>query len=251
MSLELDIQKVIEEKFRELNRPDLIRSPLVAYSSAHDPKFKELKQHIGPWHVLPTDILPEAESVISYFIPFTREVALGPKNEPDGCPIWSKAYIVINAYFAEVNRAVIAYLESQGYQATTIPAAQAYDPDTFHAGWSHRSAAVVAGLATLGANNLGITSKGSGGRFCTIITSAKLEPNRELPKKRCPYPVNGACGLCIKACPAGALTPSGTNKAACQAELNKNPERLAKKNAPYVADICGKCLAACPLVYIE
>lgn len=251
MSLELEIQRIIAQTFAELNRPDLIRSPLVAFSSAHDPKFVQLKEIVGPWHCLPVDFLPEAESVISYFIPFTREVALGPKNEPEGCPVWSEAYITINAHFHVVNQAVQAFLESQGHQVAQIRPPRAYDPETFHAPWSHRSAAVIAGLATLGANNLAITDKGSGGRFCSLITSAKLEPSRTVPKKQCPYPINGSCGLCIRACPAGALTGGGTIKPACQAELNKNPERLRKLNAPYIADICGKCLSVCPLVYLE
>ena len=251
MSLEQEIQNVIEDTFARLNRPDLIRTPIVAFASAHDPKYQELKTIIGPWHTLPADWLPEAESVISYFIPFTKEVALGPKNEPDGCPVWSEAYITINNHFHVVNQAVQDYLESKGYKAAQIKPPKAYDPETFHAVWSHRSSAVIANLATLGANNLAITEKGSGGRFCSLITSARLEPNREPPKKQCPYPVSGKCGLCIRACPAGALTGGGTDKPACQAELNKNPERLKKLNAKFIADICGKCLSVCPLVYIE
>ena len=251
MSLELEIQRIIEEKFAELGRPDLIRTPIVAFADAHDAKFEALKTVVGPWHQLPTDFLPEAQTVISYFIPFTKEVALAPKNEPDGSPVWSEAYILINRHFHGVNQAVQDYLESRGYAAAQIKPPRAYDPETFHAIWSHRSAAVIANLAAFGANNLAITDKGSGGRFCSLITSARIETRREPPKKQCPYFKNGGCGLCFKACPAGALGGGITDKAACQAELNKNPERLAKKNAPYVADICGKCLAACPLVYIE
>ena len=251
MSLETEIRRIIEETFAELNRPDLIRTPLVAFASAQDPKYQELKTLVGPWHQLPTDFLPDARTVISYFIPFTKEVALAPKNEPDGSPIWSEAYILINQHFHVVNQAVQDYLESQGYSAAQIRPAKAYDPETFRAPWSHRSTAVIAGLAAFGANNLAITDKGSGGRFCSLITSAKLEPTRSAPKKRCPYFINGGCGLCLKACPAGALDGGITNKAACQAELNKNPERLQKKNARYIADICGKCLSVCPLVYIE
>ena len=251
MSLELEIQRIIEEKFAELGRPDLIRTPIVAFADAHDAKYEALNTVVGPWHQLPTDFLPEAQTVISYFIPFTKEVALAPKNEPDGSPVWSEAYILINRHFHVVNQAIQDYLESQGYQAAQIRPPKAYDPDNFHALWSHRSAAVIANLAAFGANNLAITDKGSGGRFCSIITSARLESRREPPKKQCPYFVNGACGLCIKACPAGALTGGSTNKRACQDELNKTPERLKTLTAKYIADICGKCLSVCPLVYLD
>ncbi len=251
MSLELEIQKIIEEQFAALNRSDLIRTPLVAFSSAQDPRFAQLKDIIGPWHQLPTDFLPEAQSVISYFIPFTKEVALGPKREPEGCSVWAEAYNTINAYFPVVNQAVLEYLQSQGYAADSVRTLKAFDPVTFQAAWSHRSAAVIAGLATFGANNLAITDKGSGGRFCSILTSAKLKPGQDKPKKQCPYLVNGSCGLCFRACPAGALTGSGTNKVLCDQELHRNRERLLLQGSASTATVCGKCLSACPLVYIE
>ncbi len=250
MSLELEIQKIIEKQFAALSRPDLVRQPLVAFSSAQDPQFAQLKEIIGPWHQLPTDFLPEARSVISYFIPFTREVALGPSREPEGCPIWAEAYNTVNAWFPAVNQAVIDYLKSQGYAADSVRTEKAFDPVTFQALWSHRSAAVIAGLAAFGANNLAITDKGSGGRFCTILTSASLEPGRDRPKNQCPYLRNGSCGLCFRACPAGALTGSGTDKALCSQELHRNRERLQQMGSSNCATVCGKCLSACPLVYI-
>lgn len=251
MSLELEIQKIIEEKILQLNRPDLFRAPLVAFSSARDDRYKELKRIIGAWHCTPVELLPEAESVISYFVPFTKEVVSQPKGVADGSALWSEAYQEINAYFNEVNQAVQKYLESQGHLVTTIRATHTYDPKDLQAYWSHRSAAVIAGLASLGANRLAITEKGSGGRFCTVITSAKLEPNTKPAPQRCLYFKNGSCGLCFKACPVGALRSDGMDKFACQDELNKNQEKIRQETTLISADTCGKCISICPFSYIE
>ena len=40
MSLETEIQKIIEEKFAELNRPDLIRTPIVALHPPMTPSIR-------------------------------------------------------------------------------------------------------------------------------------------------------------------------------------------------------------------
>lgn len=251
MNLELEIRKIIEDKVEELGRTDLFRVPLVAFSSADDERFKELKHLIGDWHLTPKELLPEAQSVISYFVPFTREVVMNPKKMKDGSALWSEAYQEINAYFDVINEAIKTCLESEGYLVMTIPSTHTYDPKDLKAAWSHRSAAVIAGLATLGANRLAITEKGSGGRFCTVITSAELEANSAPIEEKCMYKKNGSCGLCFKACPIGALKPDGLDKFACQDELNKNQDILRKETKLVDADTCGKCISICPLAYIE
>jgi len=251
MSLEAEIKKIIVDRVEKLNRPDLFRIPLVAFSSADDERYEELKTLIGDWHKTPKEFLPEARSVISYFVPFTKEVVMNPKKMKDGSALWSEAYQEINAYFDVINEEVKSYLESKGYQVMTIPSTHTYDPKDLKAAWSHRSAAVVAGLATLGANRLAITEKGSGGRFCSVITSAELEPNPVPIEEKCLYKKNGSCGLCFKACPIGALKPEGLDKFACQDELNKNQDILRKETKLVDADTCGKCISVCPLSYIE
>ncbi|MDD6442559.1 MAG: epoxyqueuosine reductase [bacterium] len=251
MNLESKIKKLVENKVEELGRPDLFRAPLVAFSSVDDERFLELKQLIGDWHLTPKELLPEAKSVISYFVPFTKEVVMNPKKMKDGSALWSEAYQEINAYFDVINEAIKSYLESEGYLVMTIKSTHTYDPKDLKATWSHRSAAVIAGLATLGANRLAITEKGSGGRFCTVITSAELEPNPAPIEEKCMYKKNGSCGLCFKACPIGALKSDGLDKFACQDELNKNQDLLRKETTLVDADTCGKCISACPLAYID
>ncbi len=104
-NLEQEIEQIVVNKMADLNRPDLFRKPLVGFSSAHDPQYPGLKEIIGPWHSNPTEILPEAESVISYFVPFTKTVVSGPKDAPTTSPLWAEAYMVINKYFAEISEA--------------------------------------------------------------------------------------------------------------------------------------------------
>lgn len=249
--LEKAIEQLVASKVSDLNRPDLLRAPLVAFSSAHDPQYQELKKIIGPWHLNPTEILPEAESVISYFVPFTRAVVSEPKTVKDGSPLWGEAYVVINPYFADISEAISRYLTGLGHLAAAIPATHTYDPKTIECQWSHRSAANIAGLGSFGANRMLITAKGSGGRFCTVITSAKLEANEIKPESRCLSEKKGACGRCFDICPVGALLPGKFDKFLCQAVTDRNKELNSGIPILCEADTCGKCISVCPLAYIS
>jgi hypothetical protein len=43
---------------------------LVAFAAPDDPLFVQLKEIVGPTHAVPRAILPEAKTVIAYFLPF-------------------------------------------------------------------------------------------------------------------------------------------------------------------------------------
>lgn len=250
MGLEDKIKSIITSEVQLLNRQDLFRAPLIAFSSAHDERYTELKSLIGDWHLLPTQLLPSSHSVISYFVPFTKEVAEAPKNAVQESPLWGESYVVINAYFAHINELVCQCLIEQGYDAITIPATGTYDPKDMKSMWSHKSAAAIAGLGAFSANRMLITAKGSAGRFCTVITSAKLHAEPLQPIDRCLYHRNGSCGLCFAVCPPKALRGGDIDKFACQAELNKNKYLLETNNKLPNASTCGKCVSICPFAYI-
>lgn len=80
--VEARVISTIEQAVRNLNRPDLFREPLVAFSDAHDNRYEQLTEIIGPWAKTPVEFLPSAQTVISYFVPFTREIAQGPHKSP-------------------------------------------------------------------------------------------------------------------------------------------------------------------------
>ncbi|MCI7505843.1 MAG: hypothetical protein MSA55_07720 [Coriobacteriaceae bacterium] len=251
MSLENQVCMLVEERIAQLNRPDLYRTPLVRFAQASDPRFNELKTLIGPWHATPCELLPEAQSVISYFVPYTRDVALGPKRADKYDIDWAEAYQEINAGFDGVNNALKAFLESQGHKVVTIQSTHTYDPKDLKASWSHRSVAVIAGLACLGSNRLAITEKGSAGRFCSVITSADLHSPEPPIDQKCLYISKGSCGLCFKACPIGALKPETFDKFACQDRLNENQDEIRAQSSLKDADVCGKCISVCPFCYID
>ena len=250
-SLESKIKEIISNSVMELERSDLFRTPLVAFSSAYDKRYHELKTLIGNWHMNPTELLPEAKSVISYFVPFTKEVVTAPRKSKQETPLWGESYAVVNPYFEQINQKICDYLEAEGYYACNIPATHTYNEKDMKSMWSHRSAAAIAGLGSFGANRMLITEKGSGGRFCAVLTSAELKSTEKIHENPCLYIKNGSCGLCFKACPVDALKPDIIDRFACQAETRKNEKLLIKSIGLYNADTCGKCISICPLSYIE
>ena len=181
-NMKKDIEQLIIKEINALKRSDLFREPIVEFSSAKDDRYEELKEVIGEWHLNPTELLPEAESVISYFVPFTKDVISQPKTVKDGSPLWAESYLVINEYFNHINEAISNYLTHKGYIARTIPSTHTYDPKDLKSTWSHRSAAAIAGLGSFGVNRILITEKGSGGRFCTVLTSAALDKRKTRTK---------------------------------------------------------------------
>ena len=247
--MEKEIAQLIKSEIVALNRPDLFRSPLVSYSSADDKRYLELKEIIGSWHFSPYELLPDAKSIITYFVPFTKKVVCEPLNIANGSPLWAEAYEVINSYFDHINEVLSNHLTSLGFSVKAIQATHNYDPKDMTSRWSHRSAAVIAGLGTFGNNRLLITEKGSGGRFCSLLTSAQLQAAQNPASVKCQR--DDSCVLCHKICPANAFSYDKLDKHACYRELTKNRDALLISTTLINVDICGKCVSICPYAYIE
>jgi len=219
------------------------REPLAAVAEAHDPLFHELKKVVSPTHFLPMDLLPDARSVICFFLPFTKEVSEGNRKERLASTGWARAYIDTNRAIAKISGMLADELKENGHESATVPATHNFLPEKCISDWSHRHAAYIAGLGTFGINNMLITSSGCAGRFGSLITSCKIEPSKKLEKEYCLYKVNGTCGVCVKQCPTGALTFKSFDRFRCYDMLLENDRY---HNMEEEADVCGKCLVGLP-----
>lgn len=250
-TIERNLLRILQEEIDRLGRPDLFRTPLIAFSSASDARFSALHEIIGPWHKTPQELLPGAQTVISCFVPFSREVTASPLTKSTPLSLWGEAYTIINQQYDSIGSALQSYLSACGYAAYPIPSTHTYDPKDLQCYWSHRSAAAIASLGTFGANRLLITEKGSAGRFCTVLTTAPLPTRRLAPDQQCAYFETEACGLCFNACPVGALRPNDFSRFDCQEELFRNMASLHTSHGFPEADVCGKCISVCPFAYLE
>lgn len=247
MNLVESIETIVREAVEKAGRPDLFRAPLCGFSAADDPRYHALKTIIGEWHRDPAELLPEARSVISFFVPFTQTLPAAAREAEPVSPLWGEAYVVLNNLFDAVGKELAGFLTGQGYAALPIASTHTYDPEKLQSMWSHRSAAAISGLGSFGANRLLITEKGSAGRFCTVLTSAQIAPSPSPAPERCLHHINGSCLLCVKSCPVHALKPDSFEPFVCNGRLLENADRLS---AIGFCDVCGKCIANCPAAFL-
>ncbi len=226
-----------------VDRADVVteyRTPLVGFAPADDPRFADLNRIAGPQHLLPTDLLPGAKTVVSFFLPFAPWVVEANARHPRRVAReWAVAYIETNALIGRIAARLIETLAERGIRAATEPATHNFDEETLLSRWSHKSVAVIAGLGSFGLHQMVITDSGCAGRFGSVIVDAEIAVVPAEPRERCLYFYDGSCLECVLRCPVHALT--------VDAPLDKHTcyRRLLGVAAEYrelgLADVCGKC----------
>ncbi len=175
----------------------------------------------------PRDFIPRAESVISLGLklpdavverhPYLEEAAEYPpevRHRILETHIYTKqGYALPNVMLDQIAYRVTLLLEAQGYRTLPLPATFAsYTMPDLDAGeaqyfgvFSHRHAAVRAGLGEFGYNNLVITRQyGPRVRYASVITAAPLAADPLVAEPICR---RDDCQDCIKACPSRAINP--------------------------------------------
>ena len=160
----------------------------------------------------PEDLLPKAKSVIVAAIRYPRSGILRIGKSP-AYALPSIAYAKAMCEGLEkIALNLMRYLEDKGYNALAVPVTwptswrvRPYkDMDTpLQAMFSHRHAAVAAGLGQFGKHTLVLTPQfGPRQRFISVITDAKLTPDPMYEgESLCPE----ECNACVKACPLHCL----------------------------------------------
>ena len=150
--------------------------PLVRFAAAEDPLFEELKTAVVSSHAVPRDLLPNAQTVISLFLPFSRSVAATNIKERLSSPEWAVSYIETNELIQQLSLHMTKFFEASGERVVTIPATHNWIEDKLVSNWSHRHIAFIAGLGRFGLNNMLITDKGCSGRIGSLITDLPVSP---------------------------------------------------------------------------
>jgi len=235
--------------------------PLVGFADAKHSFILNLKNIINPNHALPTDILKDASIVLAYYIPFTKELAkTNRKMNRLASSQWALAYEETNAMFKYLNQHIIEYLNAKGYNAAIAKESATFSTEKLISNWSHRHFAYIAGLGTFGINNMLITKSGCCGRFFTIVTNLDIVSDRPMVHELCLYKKNGSCKICLKNCPAGALTELRYNRTKCYSLLKENAAVYTEFGSSYVdetlttanstgSEVCGKCITSSPCAF--
>lgn len=245
--MEQKIKQLIKQYVTEYAAQEEIatdqREPIVKFAAADDQLFTKLQEVASSTHVLPQDILPEATTVITYFLPFVQGIAASNRDGKYSSREWAIAYAETNQLIGEVNNHLQEELTGQGYKTALIPATHNFDKSRLVSDWSHRHAAYIAGLGKFGLNNMLITEQGCCGCVGSLITSLELEPSQRDEEEYCLYKRSGGCKKCVSRCVKGALQVDSFDRDACYELLLTNDEHHSELG---LSDVCGKCSVDLP-----
>ena len=228
----------------------LFDAPIFAFGAADDEYFVLLKQPsaIGEHFMLPKEWLPNARTVISFFLPFSEEVRKGnSRNMTWPSEEWLHGRIEGQILLMKLCQHLKSELTNAGQESLIPVMDERFWSNTdglahearFTSNWSERHVAFVCGLGTFGLSQGLITKKGIAGRFGTIITELYLPPDHRDYKDI--YEYCTMCGKCVKNCPVNAISrESGKNHALCSEFLD---ETKSKHDPRYA---CGKCQVRVP-----
>jgi epoxyqueuosine reductase QueG len=219
------------------------KEPLIAYADADDIMFSKLKEAVSETHLLPHDLLDDAETVVAYFLPFEEYIPNSNIENRHSSKEWATAYIETNKIIAEINKHLKEKLQESGYSLEVVPATHNFDTEKLMSDWSHRHVAYIAGLGKFGLNNMLITEKGCCGRIGTVVTNIKIQPTTRQDKENCLYKHNGSCKKCVDRCVNNALKLDEFNRHLCYEMCLTNGETYKDMG---LADVCGKCLVKLP-----
>ena len=220
MDLKQEIKDYIINKVETSPQNFLYREPIIGFADAKDPLYDSLVDALGNKMLTPTDILPLAKTVVTFFIPFSEVIVKAVAGGDKINQTWSDAYSLTNVLLSEITQGLMEELEGQGITCAGEPPTMNYDPIQLTAKWSHKSSAVICGIATFGLNRLIITKSGTMGRLGSIIMDCKLVADERPETEYCLFEKNGSCGICMKRCPSGAIKPNGFDRFRCNGYLD-------------------------------
>lgn len=232
----------------------IFEAPVFGFGAADDACFNLFKQDsiIGPHYMLPREWLPGAQTVISFFLPFSQAIKKSnrrtrkwPSNE------WLHGRIEGQSFINKLCSYLCENMNNKGHKSLAPSLDERFwaqmevGPKSKHPGlpftstWSERHAAFVCGLGTFGLSRGLITARGTAGRFGSIISEIYLLPDERKYEEVDEY--CSMCGHCVKRCPVNAISlDEGKNHSICSAFVDRTETMFKPRYG------CGKCQTAVP-----
>jgi epoxyqueuosine reductase QueG len=202
--------------------------------------FADMRRHHGTPENLP--------SAVSLMVRMDDGIMDGISGGPTH--VYFGEYTRVNGLIDDLEAAVVRRIEAEGHRARGIPASRMENGERFTAAFSHKQAATQAGLGWIGRNCQLVSREfGPRVRLGTVFTdmSCNVGFGIAVTKSFC-----GKCDVCVRACPAGALsgklwspeTPRREifDAIACNTWKNGNYAHLADG----AKGLCGICTSLCP-----
>ena len=224
------------------------REPIVEFADADDKLFNHLKSIVSSNHALPEDLLKDAKTVITYFIPFQKAIAESNIEGKYSSRKWAVAYVETNKLISDLNQYLKNELEKLNYNAALIPATHNFDEERLISNWSHRHIAYIAGLGNFGINNMLITEKGCCGRVGSLVINIDMEVSNRVEQEYCLNKQGERCQKCVNRCINGALGVKSFDRHKCYELLLENDKLYSELD---LTDACGKCCVDLPCSFIN
>ncbi len=173
----------------------------------------------GPPSANPRYLLPSANSVISFAVSLDKDIAkdfINKKKWQSHCH--NRKAIAQTLY--TIGDALVGQLRSEGYDAVNVDLNNSYRPEAgasdvtemteFHPDFSHRYAALAAGIGRLGwSGNLLTREYGALVELGSVLTSASLATDTPISDKEQPC---DRCKMCSLVCPVEMIHPKASTQ---------------------------------------
>lgn len=172
-------------------------------SGADDVGIARAADYDSPRSYEITEFLPDAESIIVIAFKVLSSC------ESPSLSVALNGYLDLASFARTTSYRAARFLENKfGAAVATVPLSYPFEIHNDRRGvadFSHRHAAVAAGLGSFGRHNLVVHPRfGTRVNFVSIVTNLPLQPTPGLSEDLCIH-----CNLCVKNCPGGALDEEG------------------------------------------